>query len=168
MKPTLMPAIPLTVLGLFVAACGSTPPSASPIPSTPSTVASASPQTPTATLIPYDTPDWFQEAVLYEIFVRSFADANGDGIGDLNGITEHLDYIQNLGATAIWLTPIYPSPSVHGYDVTDYFAVRPEYGTRADLQVLVEAAHARGLRLILDFVPSHLSSLHPFFQDALG
>lgn len=168
MKPTLMPAIPLTVLGLFVAACGPTPPSGSPIPSTPSTVASASPQTPTATLIPYDPPDWFQEAVLYEIFVRSFADANGDGIGDLNGITEHLDHIQNLGATAIWLTPIYPSPSVHGYDVTDYFAVRPEYGTRADLQVLVEAAHARGLRLILDFVPSHLSNLHPFFQDALG
>jgi alpha-amylase len=167
-KPTLMPAIPLTILGLIVASCGPTPPSASPFPSTPSAVVSASPQTPMGTLASSDTPDWFQGAVLYEIFVRSFADSNGDGIGDLNGITEHLGYIQSLGATAIWLTPIYPSPSVHGYDVTDYFAVRPEYGTRADLQALVEAAHARGLRLILDFVPSHLSSLHPFFQDALG
>lgn len=122
--------------------------------------------TPSPTPFPYAAPAWFHDTSLYLIFVRSFADSNGDGIGDLNGIREHLDYLQSLGVGTLWLMPIYPSPSQHGYDVTDYTAVNPQYGTLADLQALVNDVHARGMRLILDFVPSHLSSDHPYFQDA--
>jgi glycosidase len=103
---------------------------------------------------------------VYEIFVRSFADSNGDGIGDLTGIREKLDYLQTLQVDVIWLMPIYPSPSVHGYDVTDFFDVNPDYGTRQDLIQLVEAVHKRDMRIILDFVPSHLSDDHPYFQEA--
>jgi alpha-amylase len=124
--------------------------------------------TPTLTPIHYTTPDWFQDAVMYEIFVRSFSDSDGDGIGDLKGITARLDYLEALGVTALWLMPIYPSPSVHGYDVKDYLEVNPEYGSLTDLEELVQAAHDRGMKVILDFVPSHLSSEHPFFQDAYG
>ncbi len=131
-----------------------------------STPTESLPPTPAATLIPYETPDWFDGDILYEIFVRSFADSDGDGIGDLNGITERLDYLESLGVDTIWLMPIYPSPSVHGYDVSDYFAVNPEYGTLEDLQALVQAVHERDMRIILDFVPSHLSNQNPLFQDA--
>lgn len=111
---------------------------------------------------------WLRDAVLYEVFVRSFADSNGNGVGDLDGITGRLDYLRGLGVTAIWLTPIHPSPSYHGYDVTDYLSVNPDFGTTQDLLELVEAAHARGMRVILDFVASHTSRYHPFFLDAYG
>lgn len=106
--------------------------------------------------------------MVYEVFVRSFADSNGDGVGDLDGLTSKLDYIAGLGADTLWLMPIHPSPSAHGYDIRDYYAVNPDYGTAADLQELVETAHARGLRVLLDFEPSHLSREHPYFQDAFG
>ena len=121
---------------------------------------------PTPTPIAYQTPDWFDDAVLYSIFVRSFADSDGDGIGDLNGITGRLDYLESLGVDVIWLLPIYPSPSYHGYDVSDFFAVNPDYGTLEDLQNLVAAVHAREMRLIQDFVPSHLSNQNPLFLEA--
>jgi len=124
--------------------------------------------TPTPAFISYTTPDWFKNAVLYQIFVRSFADSDGDGIGDFNGITANLDYIQSLGADVIWLMPIHPSPSDHGYDVTDYFAVNPDYGTMADFQLLVDEVHKRDMRILIDFVASHLSVEHEFFQDAFG
>lgn len=143
-------------------------PTAFPIPTTTPTEAISPTPTATSTLPPYATPAWFRSAILYEIFPRSFADSNGDGIGDLQGIIGRLDYLRSLGITAIWLTPIYPSPSDHGYDVMDYFAVRPEYGTMEDVRLLVEAAHARGIRVLLDFVPSHLSNQHPYFRDAFG
>ena len=130
-----------------------------------SPTASAQPS-PAATLIPYTTPDWFDGDILYEIFVRSFADSDGDGIGDLNGIKERLDYLETLGVDTLWLMPVYPSPSVHGYDVSDYFAVNPQYGTLEDLQALVQAVHDREMKIILDFVPSHLSNQNPLFQDA--
>ncbi|THF78795.1 alpha-amylase family glycosyl hydrolase [Cohnella fermenti] len=104
--------------------------------------------------------------VFYEIFVRSFADSNGDGVGDLNGVTEKLDYVKSLGADGIWLMPINPSPSYHGYDVTDYYAVNPDYGTMEDLQRLLDEAHKRGIRVILDLVVNHTSSEHPWFLDA--
>jgi len=99
--------------------------------------------------------------------VRSFADSNGDGVGDLPGLEARLDYLEDLGVEVLWLMPIYPSPSVHGYDVMDLTAVHPQYGSLANLQSLVAAIHAKGMRILLDFVPSHLSDEHPFFRDAL-
>jgi glycosidase len=109
---------------------------------------------------------WWREAVFYEIFVRSFYDTDGNGIGDFNGITEKLDYLQELGVNAIWLMPIHPSPSYHGYDVINYYAVNSEYGTMEDFKHLLEEAHNRDMRLIIDLVINHTSSEHPWFQDA--
>lgn len=118
--------------------------------------------------------DWFRDAVFYEVFVRSFNDSNGDGIGDLNGLTARLDYLNDgdpatrtdLGVTALWLMPISPSPSYHGYDVTDYYGVNGEYGTMADFKRLVAEAHKRGMRVIIDLVLNHSSSQHPWFLAA--
>ncbi|MBV6450956.1 MAG: Alpha-amylase [Anaerolineales bacterium] len=109
---------------------------------------------------------WWREAVFYEIFVRSFYDSSGDGIGDFNGITQKLDYIESLGVNAIWLMPIQPSPSYHGYDVTDYYSVNPEYGTVDDFKNLLAEAHERDIKIIVDLVLNHTSSQHPFFVDA--
>lgn len=102
----------------------------------------------------------------YEIFVRSFADSDGDGIGDLNGVTEKLDYVKSLGADGIWLMPINPSPSYHGYDVTDYYGIHPDYGTLDDLKRLLAEAHKRDIRVIMDLVVNHTSKEHPWFIDA--
>ena len=121
------------------------------------------------------TTEWWKRSVCYEIFVRSFYDSNGDGIGDLKGLTAKLDYIndgnarsnRSLGANCIWLMPIAKSPSYHGYDVTDYYHVNPDYGTDADFRELVKQAHHRGTKVIVDFVPNHTSSAHPAFQAAL-
>lgn len=104
--------------------------------------------------------------VFYEIFVRSFADSNGDGIGDLRGITAKLDYLNELGVAGIWLTPINPSPSYHGYDVEDYTAVNPDYGTMTDFEQLVSRAHALNIKVVLDFVINHTSKTHPWFVSA--
>jgi glycosidase len=113
-----------------------------------------------------NTRDWWREAVFYEIFIRSFNDSNGDGIGDLNGVTQKLDYLQDLGVTGIWFMPIHPSPSYHGYDVTDYYAVNPEYGTLDDLKRFLDEAHKRDIRVIIDLVLNHTSSQHPWFLEA--
>ncbi len=118
---------------------------------------------------------WWRDGVCYEIFARSFADADGDGIGDLRGLTSRLDYINDgnpqtktdLGANCIWLMPISRSVSYHGYDVTDYYHVDPRYGTDEDFRELMREAHQRGIHVIVDFVPNHSSSEHPFFQSAL-
>ena len=104
--------------------------------------------------------------VYYEIFVRSFADSNGDGIGDLDGVTAKLDYLHWLGVSGIWLMPIFPSPSYHGYDIIDYRAVNPQYGTMADFRQLVAAAHRRGIKVIIDLVANHTSNEHPWFKAA--
>ena len=104
--------------------------------------------------------------VTYEIFVGSFADANGDGIGDLQGIISRLDYIESLGVSRLWLTPIHPSPSYHHYDVLDYCAVAPEFGTLEDFDQLVAACEARGISVMLDLVVNHTSSEHPWFKAA--
>ena len=90
---------------------------------------------------------WWRNTVFYEIFVRSYCDSNGDGIGDFNGITSKLDYLQSLGIQGIWLMPINPSPSYHGYDVLDYYAVNPQYGTLDDFKNLLAQAHARNIRI---------------------
>ncbi len=113
-----------------------------------------------------ETHPWWEEAVFYEIFVRSFFDSDADGIGDFNGITQKLDYLENLGVNAIWLMPIHPSPSYHGYDVINYYAVNPDYGTMADFKKLLEEVHRRDMHLIIDLVLNHTSDQHPFFKDA--
>ncbi|PYP57098.1 MAG: alpha-amylase [Gemmatimonadetes bacterium] len=103
----------------------------------------------------------------YEVFVRSFYDSNGDGIGDLPGLTQKLDYISGLGADCVWLMPIAESPSYHGYDVTDYYKVEPDYGTNDDFKAFVAAAHQHKIRVLVDLVLNHTSSEHPWFQEAL-
>ncbi len=127
---------------------------------------------PTATATPVVTQGtegfpWWNDTVFYEIFVRSFRDSNGDGIGDFNGITEKLDYLQTLGVKGLWLMPINPSPSYHGYDVTDYYAVNPGYGTMDDFKRLLAEAHKRDIKIIIDLVLNHTSSQHPWFKSAL-
>ena len=112
---------------------------------------------------------WWRGAVFYQVYVRSFADADGDGVGDLPGVTAHLAHVKSLGADAIWLTPFYPSPQKdHGYDVADYFDVDPEHGTLEDFDRLVERAHGLGLRVLVDIVPNHTSDQHAWFQDAIA
>ncbi len=107
---------------------------------------------------------WWKHAVIYEIYPRSFQDSNGDGIGDLNGITSRLDYLKALGVDAIWLTPIYPSPQVDfGYDISNYVAIDPPYGTMADFDRLVAEAKKREIRVIMDMVMNHTSDKHPWF-----
>jgi alpha-glucosidase len=110
---------------------------------------------------------WWQHAVVYEIYARSFQDSDGDGIGDLNGIHTRLDYLADLGVDAIWISPIYPSPMADfGYDVADYCGIDPIFGTMENFDRLLQEAHRRGLRLILDFVPNHTSDRHPWFLES--
>ncbi len=117
---------------------------------------------------------WWNDAVFYEIFVRSFYDSDGDGIGDFQGIIEKLDYLNDgdpettndLGITGIWLMPHMPSPSYHGYDVTDYYSVEPDYGTMDDFLEFLDEAHARGIRVIIDYVMNHTSIQHPWFTQS--
>lgn len=121
-----------------------------------------------------DNYPWWNDAVFYEIFVRSFYDSDGDGTGDFSGITAKLDYLNDgnpttttdLGITALWLMPIHPSPSYHGYDVTDYYDVNPEYGTMDDFKRLLDEAHQRGIRVTIDWVLNHTSAQHSWFLQA--
>lgn len=110
---------------------------------------------------------WWQEGTIYQIYPRSFMDSDGDGIGDLEGVRTRLDYLVWLGVDAIWLSPIYPSPMTDfGYDVADFCGVDPRFGTLASFDALVRDAHARGLKVILDYVPNHTSDQHPWFREA--
>jgi maltose alpha-D-glucosyltransferase/alpha-amylase len=114
-----------------------------------------------------DDPLWYKDAIIYELHVRAFCDSNADGIGDLRGLVEKLDYLQDLGVTALWLLPFYPSPlRDDGYDIADYTDVNPIYGTLADFKVLMREAHRRGLRVITELVINHTSDQHPWFQRA--
>jgi alpha-amylase len=121
-------------------------------------------------------PVWTRGAVCYEVFVRSFYDSDGDGIGDLEGLIQKLDYINDgnpasesdLGASCVWLMPVAQSPSYHGYDVSDYYRVDPDYGTNADFQRFVTEAHRRGIAVLVDMVLNHTSDRHPYFQAALN
>ncbi len=110
---------------------------------------------------------WYKDAIFYEVHVKSFYDSNEDGIGDFKGLTHKLNYIQNLGVNCVWLLPFYPSPlKDDGYDVADYYNVNPDYGTLEDFQEFVDEAHKRGIRVIADMVFNHVSSDHPWFQEA--
>src|SRR3954466_5675731 len=113
--------------------------------------------------------EWWRHAVTYQIYVRSFADGDGDGIGDLPGITARLPHLRDLGVDAVWLTPFYTSPQHdHGYDVADYEDVDPLFGTLADADELVRSAHGLDLKVIVDLVPNHTSSEHAWFRAALA
>ena len=174
------PAIVLVALALALTACQPvvppvTPPKSSAVPSAvPTPTATALPTAaPLPTLTPddrphIDSPAWFRDALIYEIFPRSFYDTDGNGIGDLAGITRKLDYIQSLGANTIWLTPHYPSNTYHGYAVADYLTVNPDFGTLDDFKALAAEVHRRDMRLLVDFVANHASSAHPYFKDAYG
>lgn len=115
------------------------------------------------------SPDklWYQDAIFYELYLRAFADGSGDGIGDFQGLATKLDYLQELGATCIWLLPVYPSPlRDDGYDISDYYQVHPDLGTLQDFKQFVDLAHEKGLRVIVDLVLNHSSDQHPWFQSA--
>nr|WP_184188615.1 glycoside hydrolase family 13 protein [Micromonospora parathelypteridis] len=118
---------------------------------------------------PHTADDWWRSAVVYQVYVRSFADSDGDGTGDLQGIRHRLPYLRDLGVDALWLTPFYTSPMVDGgYDVADYRDVDPMFGTLADFDAMITDAHALGLRIIIDLVPNHTSSAHRWFTAALA
>src|SRR5216110_2970235 len=110
---------------------------------------------------------WWERGIIYQIYPRSFMDGNGDGIGDLSGIRSKLDYLAWLGVDAIWISPIYPSPMADfGYDIVDYCAIDPIFGTLDDVDRLLREAHGRGIRIILDLVPNHTSDRHPWFLES--
>src|SRR3954453_19052939 len=110
---------------------------------------------------------WFQDAVFYQLPVKSFFDGDGDGVGDFAGLTRKLDYLEELGVTCLWLLPFFPSPlRDDGYDVSDYRAVHPAYGTIDDFRAFLAAAHRRGLRVVAEMVINHTSDEHPWFQAA--
>jgi glycosidase len=140
----------------FLSACAPAAPIADPVQT----------ETPAPAAATESTGAWWQDAVFYEIFVRSFYDTDNNGIGDFNGITQKLDYLQGLGVNAIWLMPIQPSPSYHGYDVTNYYNVNHDYGTMTDFKNLLAEAHKRDIRIIIDLVLNHTSSQHPWFKSA--
>ena len=111
---------------------------------------------------------WWRDAVTYQIYIRSFADSNGDGKGDVNGIRNRLPYLKELGVDALWITPWYPSPQIdHGYDVADYLDIEPEYGTLAQAEELIKEVHENGMKILVDIVPNHSSDKHLWFQEAL-
>jgi alpha-amylase len=166
--------IALALAAVLVASCASGTPSGTPSATPASAAPSAATPPPRSACTAAVTPaakDW-NERTWYEIFVRSFADSNGDGIGDLRGLTEKLDYLNDgdpatttdLGIGGIWLMPIAESPSYHGYDVTDYRAVEKDYGTAEDMKAFLAAAHERGIKVIVDLVLNHTSSENPWFK----
>jgi maltose alpha-D-glucosyltransferase/alpha-amylase len=111
--------------------------------------------------------DWYRDAVIYEVFVRGFFDANNDGIGDIPGLIEKLDYLHWLGINCVWLLPLFTSPQRDGgYDISDFYSIQPEYGTLDDMRRLLSEAHSRGIRVITDLVVNHTSDRHPWFQES--
>lgn len=169
MKPARI--IFLVICSIVILLAGCRPQAATEV--IPSPTSTQPPPTPTFTPEPDPEPEaWWQDVVFYEIFVRSFKDSTGDGIGDFQGIIQQLDYLNDgdpttqddLGIGGIWLMPINPSPSYHGYDVTDYYAVNPEYGTMEDFKELLAEAEKRGIKIIIDLVINHTSTQHPWFK----
>ena len=115
----------------------------------------------------YEGRQWWKEAVVYQVYPRSFNDANGDGIGDLKGITEKLPYLAKLGINVIWLSPVFDSPNVdNGYDISDYFAIMSDFGTMEDFDEMLETAHKHGIKILMDLVANHTSDQHPWFKES--
>src|SRR4051812_33704799 len=116
-----------------------------------------------------DAAAWWRNAVVYQVYVRSFADGNSDGVGDLAGVRDRLPYLRDLGVDALWFSPWYPSPMADsGYDISDYRSIDPNFGTLAEAELLIAEASALGIRTIVDVVPNHVSDQHPWFQAALA
>jgi glycosidase len=172
----------LSLLAVVLAACVTASPTstgAPPVstPALPTSTPNLAPPVQPVTGLPSGTDGypWWNDTVFYEVFVRSFFDSDADGIGDLNGLIAKLDYLndgdpnttQDLGVTGLWLMPIHPSPTYHGYDVADYYTVRKQYGSLDNFKRLMAEAHRRGLRVIIDLVPNHTSKYHSWFQAAL-
>src|SRR5688572_10246717 len=110
---------------------------------------------------------WYKDAIIYQLHVRSFSDSNADGVGDFPGLTSRLDYLQDLGVTAIWLMPFYPSPlKDDGYDIADYYTINPMYGTLPEFRTFLQEAHRRGLRVLTELVINHTSDQHAWFQKS--
>ena len=112
-------------------------------------------------------PLWFKDAIIYELHVRAFSDSNNDGVGDFQGLTQRLDYLQDLGVTCLWLLPFFPSPlKDDGYDISDYLNIHPDYGTLDDFKAFLNAAHDRYMQVMIELVINHTSDQHPWFQRA--
>ncbi|MBZ5637214.1 MAG: alpha-amylase [Acidobacteriia bacterium] len=169
--PRLAIFVALVVVALPLPGCSKRPGADGGAETVASRTTSSNPATPSAGRAAVWNHEWIRGAVFYEVFVRSFEDSNGDGIGDLPGLISKLDYLNDgdpatasdLGVDALWLMPVFASPSYHGYDVTDYETINPEYGTNQDFARLVEEAHRRGIKVILDLVINHTSAQHPWF-----
>ena len=154
---SVLAATAICALGLSI---GAPAPTASAQKSAPTSIAQAEKDQPTGS-------EWWRHAVIYEIYPRSFQDSNGDGVGDIKGITSRLDYLHDLGIDAIWITPMYPSPGIdYGYDISDYTAIDPLYGTMADFDNLVAEAKKRNIRVIMDYVINHTSDQHKWFLES--
>ena len=159
-------AAPMAAAGTAAMAALPTPSGGIPMPMT------VAPQIPGVPVLPAQArpgisadPEWFRTAVFYEALLRSFADSDGDGIGDLRGLISRLDYLAWLGVDCVWIPPFYPSPIRDGgYDISDYTAIDPRYGTMEDFRELVHQAHQRGIRIVIDMVVNHTSDAHPWFQ----
>ena len=116
-----------------------------------------------------DVRPWWQDGVIYQIVVPSFLDTNGDGLGDLPGVLQRVEYLEWLGVEAVWLSPIYPSPLADlGYDIADFTAIEPRFGTLNDFDLLLQECHRRGMKLLLDWVPNHTSTEHSWFQESIS
>jgi len=163
------------VLAAACLACDTSSPGGGPNPPPTPPTTPTTPGTPSRTdIAPAAGDEWFRKAVFYEVFVRSFQDSNGDGQGDLRGLISRLDYLndgdpnttQDLGVNALWLMPVFDSPSYHGYDVVDYERIEPDYGTVEDFEALCAEAHRRGMKVIVDFVINHSGVAHPWFVES--
>lgn len=155
------------VLGAIAVACSGSEPAGSPAPAAPVLPTRPTPERAAAAERLLAGPDWYRHAVFYEVNVRSFQDSDGDGIGDLRGLTSRLDYLKDLGVDAVWLMPIYPTGfKDSGYDIADYRAINPEYGDMAAFDDLVAQAHARKMRVFMDLVLNHTSDQHAWFQES--
>ncbi len=165
----------LVLLAASLAACGRPPlPTAIPDAASDQPAATAPAPEPAAASAGAETQSaWWNDTVFYEVFVRSFQDSDGDGIGDLQGLIDKLDYLNDgdptttddLGVTGIWLMPVAQSPSYHGYDTTDYYTIEEDYGSNEDFQRLLDEAHQRGIKVIVDLVLNHTSTEHPWFVE---
>lgn len=158
-----VPALKVSLLAALLSACQPAPEASKPV-SAAVTLQKVSEQKTSQTQTAAVTTPWWQDAVFYQIWPRSFADSNGDGTGDFNGIAQKLPYLADLGVDALWLTPMFEAPSYHGYDFTEFYQVETDYGSQQEFKALIDAAKAKNIRIILDLVINHISDQHDWFK----